>query len=301
MASKEIQKTNQNLVEKVDFRILTLNDLSNPVQIQRLFEEVKRINPFKKRIGLPEINILLEKRLRRSEVAEKMSQAILSADNKIAKFIWNISTPKFKYEMILPGAGEVNLDLINKLDLRGKMVCKAFLSHKNLPVPRQTAYATIFGEYSYDDAAELALILEELWNSGVYGKVLVQEFFEFIDIRVLFLIGISEMGSFVSDSSDDGREMYIALKTDDQLPIDLNFLCWMQLRIPEKYSKLREELLNPKYPEDRNLFWETFRKQNKPHLRENNFFPEKQERFNESVVEKNLDASMKIIENGSGE
>lgn len=262
---------------------LKFNDLSNPVSLEKTFLDLKSLLKNKRVIGTIELNILLEKEYSKEDIAEKISDAILIADTQQALNIWNMCAADLKYTIILPDVGNINLGIIEKFELEWDEIRKAFMSKKNFLLPKQTAYTTVFGDYSYEDAEELAYILEQLWNSGLYGKVTVQEFFHEIDLRILYLLGIREIEQFLEEG---GEDVHLALKTNDQLPVQLNLLAWIQSRMPEKYNELVPELLNPIYPENRNMFWETHFRMNLPHIGAD-YYSQKEEQKARRTEDKN--------------
>lgn len=250
---------------------LSLNDLSNPESLEKVLLKIKKFWGSKKKIGLPELLIILEQNYSKEEIAEKITNAILIADNSKALSIWSMCSSEIQYSIIIPDKAKVDLDIVVKLDLNGSMVRKAFMKHINFLVPKRNEFSVIYGEYTSEYAEELVVILEDMWNSKPDGKILIQEFFHQIDFRVLYLICIKEIEQFKSDDPHGGAHIHVALRTNDQVPEGLALLTWLQLRVPLVFYELSEDLLNPIFPENRALFWETFLKMNHSHLGSNHF------------------------------
>ena len=250
---------------------LALSSLSSPAVAAEFTRNILALVPTKKKIGLTDFYLFLSGSPLACEIADSLSRALTAADASAARALWKEYSAELQAEIIIPDAGVLNAELVTKLDIEGLHVRTAFLrKHSILPVEK-APYAYTYGAMTAEDSTELVLILKQLKSIKPHGQMLIDEFFEEIDLRILYMYAMSEAEQYASDDYDGGAFLQLAMESQDTLPQGTPLLCWLQENVPDVFSLLREEILNPLWKENRAFFWETWLQQNRPTTR-GNFF-----------------------------
>lgn len=241
---------------------LTVRDLQNPITVTELVSTVCGLSG-KRKIDFRELHIVLSTISTEQDIAEQLSNAIISADTKTAVSLWNSFGASLKYSIIVYDDGVLNTDIVRKLDIDGKIIRTAFLSKGSIAPPEKTPYAYINGDTSAEAAANFVNLLESIRKIKPEGPLLIREFFDEIDIRILYLFAVNEAEQFERDDNAGGAYLQLAVEMEDSIPCEVRLLSWLQQHVPETFSELRGELLNPVWFENRTMFWKGWIRQNR--------------------------------------
>lgn len=303
MVIKNCQMNNTNpnlsLISLSSATQLEVKHLSDPGVLEMISREIKEIYPGKRKLTVDDFLLLMDQKPTEYQVVDAIAGAINRADDQRSLVIWDMCAMPLKHALIVPDAGVLNTDLVKKLDVNGEMVRSAFLSTKNFGSPHQTAYAYVYGEHSAETGAELVLILKKLWNMQPEGKMLINEFFYEIDIRILYLFAVTEAEQFAHNDALGGAFLQLAIESEDVVPCEAYLLSWLQQYAPSTFKILRDELLNPVWQENRTMFWKGWARQNRPDIGEDLY--EKREQSIKGLIaggnsEDDLDELLKVHE-----
>ena len=260
-----------DLVQRSNPAELNLSSLSTPAVVKQLVTDILTLAPRKKKVRLNDFYLFLPGAPLDCEIVERLSRSLLDDDIHGAKELWNTYSAELRHEIIIPDAGVLNTELITKLEIEGTEIRNAFLRKHNILPPEKTPYTYTYGLMTAEDATELVLILKQVMSVKPYGKQLIDEFFQEIDLRILYLYGMNEAEQFASDDYDCGANLQLAMDSGDKLPEGVPLLSWLQEHVPSVFARLCTELLNPMWQEDRSCFWESWLRQNRPEARSNHY------------------------------
>ena len=278
--AKSIVNTNTALITSQE---LNLSSLLVPAVVMGIISDMKFLYPQKRKISADDFLIFIPRNCLPYEISDNIAKALLDADVDKGMEIWGNCAAPLQHAMVIPDRGTINRDIICKFNVEGKAVRNAYLSRVNYSSPRQSPYAAIYGDYTAEAATELVMILKDLEKVQPNGKELVDEFFEDIDLRILYLFAMHEAEQFAADDPDGGAYLQLAMQLDDEVPEGVPLLCWLQQSQPGIFTQLRGELMDPVWQENRSLFWEGWIRQNKPHL-DNDSFEKKKFNQNHSLL-----------------
>ncbi len=283
---------------------LRLADLSTPKRVQQLVIDIKSINPRKQKININDLLVFIPEQCQREAVIARLSEALLSSSDVEARGLWEVLAVDIRYSILIPDEGLLNIDIVRKLDIEGGVIRNAYLSIVSIAPPDKTPYAYIYGSTEPSDAIALTAILEQIRKLKPEGQMLIKEFFEEIDIRVLYLFAMNEAEAYAESDPDGGAYLQLAMEADDKIPEQLVLTAWIQSYVPETFAELRASLLDHIWQENRSLFWKGWIRQNRPTVDEDYYDGKGQSKFASSAVgtgvsdEEVLDDLLKRCENG---
>lgn len=262
---------NQGLISLTSDYALSMADLKTPSVIINIAQELKVLVPRKRKINFNDFYLLLSGSPQGFDITPNLTEAILSANEVVAAELWNTFAVDIKNALITPDYGTINIDIIKKMDVPGQEIRNAYLSKWSIAPPVQTAYAYIYGDTSSDAAAELVMVLNQLKKLKPEGAMLIREFFEEIDTRILYLFGMSEAEQFAEDDCRGGAFLQLAMDMNDKIPEEVPLLSWLQENVPDVFNQVRSELLNPIWQENRSMFWMGWMRLNRPEVGEDHY------------------------------
>ena len=112
--------------------------------------------------------------------------------------------------------------------------------------------------------------------------MIIQEFFEEVDLRIFYLFAMHEAEYYAEYDPDGGAYLQLAMETGDKIPEGVVLLSWLQSYVPEKFDELRESLMDPIWQENRSLFWKGWIRQNNPAVNED--FYESRHQYSRPII-----------------
>lgn len=252
-----------SLFEKSNFSI---QDLKNPTILFNIISDIKKISSKKRKLGIRDFHILLTKVHSDEEITTSLSTAIREANKDTAISIWELCNAKLKYDLVVLEDSVLNIDIIKKIDIDGLVIRNAFFQKGAILPPEKTPYAYMYGDTSVETAHAFVSILEQMKKIKPDGDLLIREFFDEIDIRILYLYAMNEAEWFEEEDTNAGIYLQLAVEVCDTVPGKARFMHWIQHNVPDTYQKLRAELLDSIWQENRGMFWKGWVRQNRPEV-----------------------------------
>ncbi len=233
-------------------KLLPLKDLARPQRALELLSDLKILSG-KHKVNLREL--VLNFGSHEEAITNNLRDAIMKAENPIAAEIWNRIAAEIKHAIIVPDDGIVDREIIRKLDIPGERIKRAFLFRFSYDSPKQTPYSTLYSDFTWETGDQLVQILNELSLMKPEGPMLIREFFEGIDIKLLYLIAVEELDHYTrEDGSEDPLNAMFG--SESIPPSSMHLLQWLYHHERSVFHDLITALKNDEWPELRAIFYE---------------------------------------------
>lgn len=251
-----------------------------PAELNDVFALVKSLLPVPiKKLGIRELSLFAPKK-DEEDMASVIRNVLHSADEESMLQLWNECKKNLQHKIILSidtRVEEVALEttLLQKLDLGGDFVARAFLSHYAFKRPTQSPYSTRYGEVSPEVAERLALLLDKLplisaremvtrMGAPMLYLLISEEIEGYLEDRGYTLKQIEDFFCNISDEEpfdfhalcEAGAELYASIHAGMSVPLELHFTAWLQHNLPDLFRLIITEVFNPNWSEVRNMYYE---------------------------------------------